>query len=173
MADNLEGIPFSSDDEGIDFPHFAKTLVQEQINVAGIGTRKGDPIVEIGLSEIYVVWFAYILGNWKAILSTSRPDGRIWEVTHSRQKMETYVDSYLKTHNVAVQGGEAPFAKEVIEEPTEPGFYYGKGSSNWMIYLLDVYGQWHAVLGNGDTQSCDWGYIEQSTQAYPLVRVEG
>lgn len=102
MADNLKGIPFSSDDEGVDYPRHAKLLVQEQINEAGIGTARGEPIVEISLQEIYVVWFAFTLGSWKAILSTSRPDGRIWEVTHNREKNVTYVDSYLKTHNIEV-----------------------------------------------------------------------
>jgi hypothetical protein len=102
MADNLKGIPFSSDDEGIDFIARAKLLVQEQINVSGIGTRRRDPIIPIDLTEIYVVWFAFVLGNWKAFISTSRPDGRVWEVTHNKMKGETYVDSYLKTHNVAV-----------------------------------------------------------------------
>lgn len=104
MADNLKGIPFSSDDEGADFPKRAKELVQHQINVSGIGTPRGDAIVEISIQEIYVVWFAYTLGNWKAILSTSRPDGRIWEVTHKKERDVTFVDSYLKTHNVAIEG---------------------------------------------------------------------
>lgn len=109
MADNLKGIPFSSDDEGVDFPSKAKLLVQHQINVSGIGTRRGEKIQEISLDEIYVVWFTYILGNWKAVLSTSRPDGRIWEVTHKRENDGsdgpacTYVDSYLKTHNVRLE----------------------------------------------------------------------
>lgn len=103
MADNINGIPFSSDDEGIDFPHKAKLLVQEKINISGIGTRRGDPIVPIELDEIYVVWFAFVLGNWKAFISTSRPDGRVWEVTHNKAKGESYVDSYLKTHNFRVE----------------------------------------------------------------------
>jgi hypothetical protein len=108
MADNLKGIPFSSHDEGIDFPKVAKRLVREQINVAGIGTPRGQKINPIGLNEIYVVWFAYILGNWKAILSTSRPDGRIWEVTHKAEHdgsdgpAVTFIDSYIKTHNIEV-----------------------------------------------------------------------
>lgn len=102
MADNLRGIPFSSDDEGVDFIHRAKELVQHEINVSGIGTRRGDEIVPIDISEIYVVWFAFVLGDWKAFISTSRPDGRVWEVTHNKHKHESYVDSYLKTHNVAV-----------------------------------------------------------------------
>lgn len=100
MADNLKGIPFSSDDEGIDFPTRAKLLVQEQINEFGIGTPRGEEPVRVRLDEIYVVWFAYVLGNWKAFISTSRPDGRVWEVTHNKAKGQTYVDSYLKTHNI-------------------------------------------------------------------------
>lgn len=102
MADNLKGIPFSSDDEGNDYVNRAKMLVQEQINVSGIGTPRGYEINHIYLDEIYVVWFTFVMGNWKAVLSTSRPDGRIWEVTRNRAREETYVDSYLKTHNVAV-----------------------------------------------------------------------
>lgn len=109
MADNLKGIPFSSDDEGIDFPTRAKRLVQHCYNVNGIGTPRHDEIVPIDISEIYVVWFAYTLGNWKAILSTSRPDGRIWEVTHKKENdgsdgpAVTFVDSYIKTHNIVVE----------------------------------------------------------------------
>jgi hypothetical protein len=110
MADNLKGIPFSSDDEGIDFPMRARMIVREQINVAGIGTRRGDSIVPISIDEIYVVWFAFVRGNWKAILSTSRPDGRIWEVSYKRyddrdpgEPEALVVDTYLKTHNLVVE----------------------------------------------------------------------
>jgi hypothetical protein len=102
MADNLKGIPFSSDDEGIDFPNFAKLLVLEQINEAGIGTRRGEAIVPIDFNEIYIVWSSFILGNFKTFISTSRPDGRVWEVTRNKEKREWYVDSYLKTHNIVV-----------------------------------------------------------------------
>jgi len=102
MADNLKGIPFSSSDEGIDFPKRARILVMEQINEAGIGTPRGQEIDRISLDEIYVVWFAFVLGRWKAILSTSRPDGRIWEVSHHKEHGVTFVDSYLKTHNIEV-----------------------------------------------------------------------
>lgn len=102
MADNLKGIPFSSDDEGIDFPTKAKRLVRHQINVVGIGTPRTEKINQISIDEIYVVWFAYVMGQWKAILSTSRPDGRIWEVTYNRAREEVYVDTYLKTHNIAL-----------------------------------------------------------------------
>lgn len=101
VHDSIKGIPFSSADEGIDFVSRAKILVRKQYNVYGIGTPRGELIQPISLEEIYVVWFAFVLGNWKAFISTSRPDGRVWEVTHNKEKNETYVDSYLKTHNIA------------------------------------------------------------------------
>lgn len=103
MADNIRGIPFSSEDEGIDFPHNAKWLVMTQINAAGIGTRRGEEIDPIEFHEIYVVWSSFILGNFKAFISTSRPDGRVWEVTRNKEKREWYVDSYLKTHNIVIE----------------------------------------------------------------------
>jgi hypothetical protein len=102
MADNIRGIPFSSDDEGTDFSRHARVLVMEQINIAGIGTRRGEPIDPISFDDIYVVWSSFILGNFKAFLSTSRPDGRVWEVTRNKGKKEWYVDSYLKTHNICI-----------------------------------------------------------------------
>lgn len=95
MADNIKGIPFSSKDEGIDFPMQAKLFVQDEYNhleIIGEGRM-------LTLDEIYVVSFAYILGGWKAMVSTSVPDGRYYEVTHNASKKETYVDTYVKVVN--------------------------------------------------------------------------
>ena len=49
--------------------------------------------------EVYVVWFSKVLKNWKAVLSTSLPDGRIYEVTYNGEKAEAYLDSYMKVQN--------------------------------------------------------------------------
>lgn len=51
----------------------------------------------IELKEIYVVWFTYVLGGWKALVSTSVEDGHYYEVTHNPKSNETYVDIYKKT----------------------------------------------------------------------------
>lgn len=108
MADNLKSIPFSSSDEGIDFPAKAKFCVMQVHNVNGIGTPRGEKIDPLSFDEVYVVWFAFVRGNWKAILSTSRPDGRIYEVSYKREDNGSdgpeslIVDSYIKTHNIPV-----------------------------------------------------------------------
>lgn len=99
MADNIAGVPFSSEEEGIDFIRKAKEMVEFQWNAQGIGTPRGETIVPLEMDEIYVVWFSFVLGNWKAWISTSRPNGRVWEVTRNKAKGEIYVDSYIKTHN--------------------------------------------------------------------------
>lgn len=86
MADNLKGIPFSNDDEGRSFPDLAKHIVE--MNSAGTA---------------YIVWFAYILGGWKALCSTDVPDGRYYEVTYSKEKGIAFLDTYVKIKNQEVQ----------------------------------------------------------------------
>lgn len=49
---------------------------------------------------VYVVWFCFILGGWKALLSTQVSDGMYYEVTHNVAKGETYLDAYKKFKNV-------------------------------------------------------------------------
>jgi len=53
--------------------------------------------------ELYVVWFAKTLGNWKALISTDVWAGAYWEVTYNGAKQETYVDTYKKLSNVAIK----------------------------------------------------------------------
>lgn len=111
MADNLKGIPFNTDQEGIDFPRMARELVYEQ--ACNLGVLQDHPT--FGVDEVYVVWFAFTLGNWKAMCSTSLPDGRYYEVTYRAENITendkgqiekrgavAYVDTYRKTHNIAV-----------------------------------------------------------------------
>ena len=74
MADNLGANPIPQQPN--DFPRQAKKLVES--------------IVTEGATEDYlkeaqanVVWFGYVLGNWKALVSTTIPDGRYYEVTYN------------------------------------------------------------------------------------------
>jgi hypothetical protein len=51
--------------------------------------------------DVYLVWFTYVLGNWKALLSTTLPDGMYYEVTHNASRQATFLDVYKKFDNVA------------------------------------------------------------------------
>lgn len=102
MADNLKGIPFSNDDEGKSFPEIAKNIVYDQ--AMRLGIRKEHHTFSV--DEVYVVWFAYVLGSWKALCSTSVPDGRYYEVTYSSSKKTAFVDVYIKTLNREIKVGD-------------------------------------------------------------------
>lgn len=58
--------------------------------------------VEFTIDDVYVTWFGFILGDMKALLSTSLPDGRYYEVTYNKEKKEIYADCYAKLKNKVV-----------------------------------------------------------------------
>ena len=71
----------------------AKTLVEKY---ATEHLDKSDTAPPFG---VFVVWNAYILGNIKALLSTTLHDGMYYEVTYNKEKKEIYFDAYKKFDN--------------------------------------------------------------------------
>lgn len=63
---------------------------------------------KLTLNDVYVVWFCYTLGSWKALVSTTVVDGMYYEVTHNGANGEIYLDVYKKWDNVAVPAGDLP-----------------------------------------------------------------
>lgn len=62
-----------------------------------------DSDVDILLdNEVYVVWFCYIVGNAKALISTIRPDHNYYEVTWHDNNKQLYVDRYVKIQHDAI-----------------------------------------------------------------------
>lgn len=55
--------------------------------------------------DVYVVWFSKTLQNWKALISTTLPDGMYYEVTFNGDKQEAYLDAYKKFDNVVFPFG--------------------------------------------------------------------
>lgn len=81
------------------FPDKARQLVFSHIKKR---LEVTDAHVTFGLDGVYVVFFTYTLGHWKALVSTTLPDGMYYEVTHNSIKHETYIDSYKKWENTVV-----------------------------------------------------------------------
>lgn len=52
--------------------------------------------------EVYVVQFAKVLQNWKALVTTTLPDDMVYEVTYNGDKKEAYIDAYIKLGNICV-----------------------------------------------------------------------
>ena len=59
--------------------------------------------IKFTLDNIYIVWFCKTLQNWKALVSTTIPDGMYYEVTHNGDTNETYIDVYKKWENFTVK----------------------------------------------------------------------
>lgn len=77
-----------------EFTEKAKELVREYT------ADHLDKTDEMPGFEVFVVWNAYILGNAKALLSTTLPDGMYYEVTYNKAKNEIYLDAYKKFENI-------------------------------------------------------------------------
>ena len=52
---------------------------------------------------VLVVWYCKTLQNFKALLSTTLPDGMYYEVTYNGDKDEIYLDAYKKFENRAIK----------------------------------------------------------------------
>ena len=57
---------------------------------------KSDPTCEF---EVYMVWKAKILQNWKYLISSTLYDGMYYELTFNGNKAEWYLDAYKKFEN--------------------------------------------------------------------------
>lgn len=68
--------------------------------------EKTDTHVTFAIDEVYIVWWSKTLQNWKALLSTTLPDGMYYEVTHDGDNGKTYLDAYKKFDNVSIDDVE-------------------------------------------------------------------
>ncbi len=59
--------------------------------------------IQIEMKDVYVVWFCKTLQNWKALLSTTLPDGMYYEVTYNGDEKEAYLDAYKKFENKCIE----------------------------------------------------------------------
>ena len=66
---------------------------------------KGDPETHF---DVYTVWKAKILQNWKYLISSTLPDGMYYELTYNGDKAEWYLDAYKKIENVVYNSDGVP-----------------------------------------------------------------
>lgn len=61
---------------------------------------KSDPAPTF---EVFTVWKAKVLQNWKYLLSSTLFDGMYYELTYNGDKEEWYLDAYKKFENRVVK----------------------------------------------------------------------
>ena len=49
--------------------------------------------------EVFTVWKAKVLQNWKYLISSTLPDGMYYEITYNGDKKKWYIDAYKKFEN--------------------------------------------------------------------------
>lgn len=80
------------------FVELCKKLVVKSFNERADKTDNFN----IDENEVYVVWLSKALQNNKALLSTTVPDGKYYEITYNGDRCEFYLDVYVKLANVCI-----------------------------------------------------------------------
>lgn len=83
----------------MDYTLKAREIVRDYVNEH---LDKTDGI-EIDMTDTYVVWQCKTLQNWKALVSTTLPDGMYYEITYNGDKNEVYLDAYKKFENRCIK----------------------------------------------------------------------
>ena len=63
---------------------------------------RSDPEPEF---EVYMVWKAKALQNWKYLISSTLADGMYYELTYNGDRKEWYLDAYKKFENRVIKEG--------------------------------------------------------------------
>jgi len=82
-----------------DFLRLCKAEVTKYVNEH---LDKSDG-VQITDNDVFMVWCCKTLQNSKAILSTTLPDGMLYELTYNGDKKELYFDAYKKFENRCIK----------------------------------------------------------------------
>lgn len=82
----------------MDYSLRAREMIVRYFNTK---SEKTDEFV-LTLDDTYIVWFSKTLQNWKALVSTTVPDGMYYEVTYHGDEKVTYLDAYKKFDNVSI-----------------------------------------------------------------------
>lgn len=98
------------------FPKKARRLVYDFVKER---LERTDKHVTFGEDEVYVVWFCKTLQHWKALLSTTLPDGMYYEVTYNGDRECAYIQSYKQWENVTVEDYQlqAPEPGQTVTHP--------------------------------------------------------
>jgi len=79
--------------EKVDYQAKAKQMVKDYVDSLH---KQNYPLTELPTYEVYVIWFAKTLQNWKASLGTTMPDDMVFELTFDGDKKTTYFNVYKK-----------------------------------------------------------------------------
>lgn len=101
-AQNYEELPREDRPEMLEAEDFDPQSSARALIAALFYSDPTRPDEQLTSDDIYVVWFAKTLQNWKCLISTNVKDDYYYEVTFNGDKNEAYVDAYKKRANIVV-----------------------------------------------------------------------
>lgn len=58
---------------------------------------------KIKISDVAIVWQCWILGNWKAMITTTNKSDLYYEFTYDKSKDRAYLDEYAHAMNSVIK----------------------------------------------------------------------
>lgn len=83
-----------------EFRKLCVKAVVDYFNDRKDGMDKNGDITE---ENVFVVWMCKTLQNFKALVSTTVPDGMYYELTYNGDCAELYLDAYKKWENKCIK----------------------------------------------------------------------
>lgn len=80
------------------FMLLAKQLVVDNYN----RHHDSDRTPPLKMSDVFIVWFAKTLDNWKAVVGSSILRGLLYEVSYSGEESEAYIEIFKKINSTRV-----------------------------------------------------------------------
>lgn len=99
--------------DSYEFEVICKNAIVDYVNDHFDQTDGTQPI---DIRNVYVVWMCKTLKNSKALLSTTVPDGKYYEMTYNGEKDELYMDVYTKIQNICIPSSKF---KKTVTMPDE------------------------------------------------------
>ena len=85
------------------YKEFQEKAIKAVVDYFNSRVESTDKNGEITDNDVFIVWMCKTLQNYKALLSTTVPDGMYYEFTWNGDRLEGYLDAYKKWQNIAVK----------------------------------------------------------------------
>lgn len=94
-----QGVFYTQNQKGTIIMTNAEFIEKAKQIVADYAREHLDKTEIVPPFDVFVVWNCYILGNHKALLSTTMPDGMYYEVTYNATR-DKYISMHIKSSRI-------------------------------------------------------------------------
>lgn len=96
-----EGFEFVAENN-IDPPSPGSDLYMIQAKTYVVENYNAHHDIPLRVEDMYIPWFAKVMNNWKAIVTSPQARGMVWMVTRNGNRQEIYIEIYKKLNNIRI-----------------------------------------------------------------------